>query len=67
MAQARSCEDCFFRQRSLCALPRTEPCATFRPAVDGRLAPPIQAPLLPAPTLMAPAPVDGAAVITSAL
>lgn len=53
MAPARSCEDCFFRQRALCALARTEPCATFRPAVDGRLAPPAQAALIPSPALIA--------------
>ncbi len=47
MAQARSCDDCYFRQRALCALARTEPCATFRPSVDGRLSPPPQAPLIP--------------------
>jgi hypothetical protein len=29
------CEDCFFHQRMLCALNRSEPCTTFRPAERG--------------------------------
>ena len=48
MAQRRSpaskvtCEDCYFRQNLLCALPCDEPCATFRPAGPGGLRPPRQ-------------------------
>ena len=30
-----SCEDCYFRQNMLCALPLDEPCPTFRPAERG--------------------------------
>jgi hypothetical protein len=37
-----SCEDCFFRQNLLCALPDDEPCATFRPAHPDGLRPPRQ-------------------------
>jgi hypothetical protein len=29
------CEDCFFHQQMLCALDRTRPCPTFRPAERG--------------------------------
>lgn len=36
------CEDCFFRQNLLCALPDDEPCATFRPAHPDGLRPPRQ-------------------------
>jgi hypothetical protein len=36
-----SCEDCYFRQHLLCALPQTEPCATFRPG-SAELKPPQQ-------------------------
>lgn len=27
-----TCDDCFFRQAQLCALPGNTPCPTFRPA-----------------------------------
>ena len=37
-----SCEDCFFRQNLLCALPDDEPCATFRPNHPDGLRPPKQ-------------------------
>ena len=37
-----SCDDCFFRQNLLCALERTEPCGTFRPASPDGLQPPRQ-------------------------
>ena len=30
-----TCEDCYFRQNMLCALPLSEPCVTFRPAEGG--------------------------------
>jgi hypothetical protein len=36
-----SCEDCYFRQHLLCALPEPEPCATFRPG-SAELKPPQQ-------------------------
>lgn len=39
---AATCEDCYFRQAGLCALPGNVPCPTFRAAVVGRLAPPMQ-------------------------
>ena len=42
----RSCEDCFFHRRLLCALDLDEPCSTFRPDVDGGLVPPRQPALL---------------------
>jgi hypothetical protein len=32
------CEDCFFRQNTLCALKLSGPCTTFRPA-ERKLAP----------------------------
>jgi hypothetical protein len=41
------CEDCFFRQSGLCALQLEAPCPTFRLGVQGILAPPRQAPLIP--------------------
>lgn len=37
-----SCDDCFFRQRGLCAVSDRQPCATFRPASAGGLRPPRQ-------------------------
>ena len=37
-----SCDDCFFRQRLLCALDQSEPCATFRPDHPQGLRPPSQ-------------------------
>jgi hypothetical protein len=37
-----SCEDCFFRQNSLCAVSDSEPCATFRPNHPDGLRPPKQ-------------------------
>jgi hypothetical protein len=36
-----SCEDCFFRRNTLCALDLPEPCATFRPH-EAQLRPPQQ-------------------------
>jgi hypothetical protein len=36
-----SCEDCYFRQHLLCALPEPKPCATFRPNAE-QLKPPQQ-------------------------
>jgi hypothetical protein len=41
-----SCEDCFFRRRSLCALGLDSPCPTFRPDTPDGLVPPRQPALL---------------------
>ena len=43
-AKARkvTCEDCFFRRNTLCALSLDEPCATFRPDHPDGLRPPGQ-------------------------
>jgi hypothetical protein len=46
-----TCEDCYFRQAGLCALPGNVPCPTFRASV-GRLEPPRQ----PRLVLLAPRP-----------
>ena len=50
---ARACNQCYFHVHDLCALARTEPCATFRPAKREGLVPPPQAQLIerPAPPL----------------
>jgi hypothetical protein len=37
-----TCDDCFFRKTSLCALRLGSPCETFRHAEHGVLAPPRQ-------------------------
>jgi len=37
-----SCEQCYFRCNTLCALALDEPCATFRPDSPGGLRPPTQ-------------------------
>jgi len=58
VAPARSCADCYFRVHDLCALPRTEICATFRLASKAGLTPPAQAPLVERPA--APLAVHGA-------
>jgi hypothetical protein len=47
-----TCDDCYFRQSGLCALPGNAPCPTFRAAVVGRLEPPPQ----PRLVLLAPRP-----------
>ena len=36
-ARCVTCNDCFFRKTSLCALDLSEPCPTFRPAVRGQM------------------------------
>jgi hypothetical protein len=41
-----SCQLCYFRQASLCALPES-PCPTYRPVGRGTLSPPQQARLIP--------------------
>ena len=42
----RSCEDCFFHRRMLCALALEEPCSTFRADTPEGLVPPRQPSLL---------------------
>jgi hypothetical protein len=37
-----TCDDCFFRRQTLCALDPAEPCATFRPDHPEGLRPPRQ-------------------------
>lgn len=49
LASVRTCSQCFFRIRDLCALPLLEPCATFRPATRIGLVPPPQASLIERP------------------
>ena len=48
-ARCVTCNDCFFRKTSLCALDLSEPCPTFRPVLKGRMAAPRQ-PRLVEPT-----------------
>jgi hypothetical protein len=50
--KARTCDDCFFRCRGLCALDLREPCSTFRPNRPEGLVPPRQ------PTLLLREPAD---------
>jgi hypothetical protein len=45
----RACNQCYFHVHDLCALARTEPCATFRPAKREGLVPPPQAQLIERP------------------
>ncbi len=42
----RSCEDCFFHRRMLCALALDAPCSTFRQDTPDGLVPPRQPALL---------------------
>jgi hypothetical protein len=42
-----TCEDCYFRQESLCAIPGNAVCPTFRAARGDALAPPSQPRLVP--------------------
>jgi hypothetical protein len=42
-----TCNDCFFRQAGLCALPGDEVCPTFRIHRAGSLEPPRQPQLVP--------------------
>ena len=44
--QKKSCDQCFFRARNLCALGLDEPCPTFRPDSPHGLMPPRQPVLL---------------------
>jgi hypothetical protein len=45
--KARTCDDCFFRCKGLCALDLAEPCSTFRQDRPEGLVPPRQPSLLP--------------------
>ena len=47
-----TCDDCYFRQAGLCALPGNTTCPTFRAAV-GRLSPPPQPRLVLRPPAVA--------------
>jgi hypothetical protein len=44
-----TCNDCYFRQAGLCALPGEAPCPTYRAATRGSLTPPRQPRLVPRP------------------
>jgi len=57
---AATCQECYFRQAGLCALPGNAPCPTFRAAAAGHLAPPQQ------PRLVLRSPVAHVAGIASA-
>jgi hypothetical protein len=48
-----TCDDCYFRRASLCALPGDTPCPTFRLDSRGSLRPPVQPPLVPRPAALA--------------
>jgi hypothetical protein len=54
-ARCVSCDDCYFRKTSLCALDLAEPCPTFRPAVKGQMVAPRQPQLVEAQTQFIPA------------
>lgn len=42
-----TCDDCYFRQEGLCALPGNEVCPTYRAAATRTLSPPQQPRLVP--------------------
>jgi hypothetical protein len=46
VSRARTCDDCYFRQKGLCALVRVNPCPTFRDVRAGRMVRKPQASLL---------------------
>lgn len=48
-ARCLTCDDCFFRKSSLCALRLSEPCPTFRPYVRGEMVAPRQPQLIAPP------------------
>jgi len=54
-ARCVTCNDCFFRKTSLCALELAEPCPTFRPALKGQMVAPPQARLVESPPALATA------------
>jgi hypothetical protein len=62
-ARCVTCNDCFFRKTSLCALDLAEPCPTFRPALKGQMVAPPQARLVdPAPQFTPPGWLSGGRV-----
>jgi hypothetical protein len=66
-ARCVSCNDCFFRKTSLCALDVTEPCPTFRPALKGEMVAPRQARLVEQPAPYRPQPwISGVRVAAGA-
>lgn len=48
-SQSPSCEDCYFRQKMLCAMDLDEPCSSFRESRPEGLVPPRQPVLLMRP------------------
>jgi hypothetical protein len=54
-ARCVTCNDCFFRKTSLCALDLSEPCPTFRPDLRGQMVAPPQARLVEPPPQFLPA------------
>jgi hypothetical protein len=42
-----TCDDCYFRQKGLCALAGNVPCPTFRATKSGSIVPPPQPRLVP--------------------
>ena len=48
-ARCVTCDDCFFRKTSLCALDLPEPCPTFRPFLRGQMVAPRQPRLVEQP------------------
>ena len=63
-ARCVTCNDCYFRKTSLCALDLAEPCPTFRPALRGQMVAPRQPRLVETPVYSTPAwqPVGRAAL-----
>ena len=62
-ARCVTCNDCFFRKTSLCALDLSEPCPTFRPAVRGRMVAPRQPRLVETPVETVPAWQQGGRIV----
>ena len=54
-ARCVTCNDCYFRKTSLCALDLAEPCPTFRPALRGQMVAPRQPRLVETPVYTPPA------------
>jgi hypothetical protein len=66
-ARCVTCNDCFFRKTSLCALDLTEPCPTFRPALKGEMVAPRPARLVePTPQFIPAAWLQGGRVAAGA-
>ena len=53
-ARCVTCNDCYFRKTSLCALDLAEPCPTFRPALRGQMVAPRQPRLVETPVYTSP-------------